>query len=362
MERYINRTREQPPYDLSDHARRIHDRLTIADLHADSLLWNRDLLLRSHHGHVDFPRLLDGNVSIQVFGVVTKFPFGIDLKNLSLSMDLITLLSAIYGWPRQTRRDLFQRAIHQSQKLEGMVSRSNGKLRLIRSVKDLNHLLALRENQPGMVGALLALEGAHALHGELSNLKKLYDSSFRIFGISHFSGNEAGGSAHGRDKGGLTRFGSELVKMLQDLHMIIDLSHASGEVIDEVLEMAESPVIVSHTGVRGTCDNPRNLADGQIRKIARNGGIIGIAMFRRTICGKKIEDVVRAIRYVSDLVGVEFISIGSDFDGAITAPVDVSGLPFLTEELLNQGFNEDQMAKIMGGNALRVFREVLPGE
>lgn len=350
IERHINRTRKRPPYHVSDAIRRIHNQLTIVDLHADPLLWNRDLLVRTNFGHVDIPRLSDGNVSVQVFGVATNFPFGIDL---------ITLLSVLQGWPVQTWRNFFERAMYQSRKLEHMISRSNGKITLIKSVKDLDVFLALRKKQPNYVGALLALEGAHALNGELSNLTKLYNASFRILGISHFCDNEAGGSAHGRNKAGLSEFGYELVRRVEELHMIVDLAHASQRVVDDVIEVVKGPLIVSHTGVRGTCDNPRNLTDRQIERVAKGGGLIGITMVRRALCGKQIGDMVSAIRYVSDRVGVDFVGIGSDFDGAITAPFDASGLPLLTEALLSEGFNENDLAKIMGGNALRVFRETL---
>lgn len=351
IERQINRVRERPPYPVSDAIRRIHNQLTIVDLHADPLLWNRDLLIRRDYGHVDLPRLWDGNVAIQVFGVATNFPFGIDL---------ITLLSMIHGWPVQTWRDFFARALYQSRKLDDVIRRSNGKVRLIKSVKDLDEFLALRETRPELVGAILALEGAHALKGEISNLTKLYNSSFRILGISHFRDNEAGGSAHGRRKAGLTAFGYELVQKAEDLHMLIDLAHASRQVFDDVIEVVKSPVIVSHTGVRGMCDNPRNLSDRQIENVAKGGGMIGITMISRALCGEHIGDMVSTIRYVSDRVGVDFVGLGSDFDGAITAPFDASGLPLLTEALISGGFSEEDVQKIMGDNALRVLRASLP--
>ncbi len=332
------------------------------DLHADSLLWNRDLLLRSKTGHVDLPRLVEGNVAIQVFGVVTKFLLGMYIKDISLNIDAVTLLSMIYKWPRPTRKDLFQRAIYQSQKLHDTISRSNGKIRLIKNVKDLERCLALRESQPGTLGALLALEGVHALNGEPSNLKKLYDADFRMIGITHFSDNEAGGSAHGQKNKGLSPFGYDLIRKLQEYHMIIDLAHASRQVMDDVIEMVRTPVIVSHTGVCGICNNSRNLTDEQVRKIAKVGGVIGIGMFPMAVCGKRIEDVACSVRYVADLAGVDHVGIGSDFDGAITAPVDASGLAWLTEALSAQGFNQPEISRIMGGNALRVFREVLPQE
>ena len=360
LEKYINKTRRKPPYFVRDDIKKFHQQLTLVDLHADSLLWKRDLLLHNSYGHLDFHRLVVGNVAIQIFGVVTKFPVGINLKNISLNVDLITLLSLIHNWPSHTRKDLFQRANYQAQKLVNLVDRSDGKIMLIRSVKELDRFLALRENQPDMIGALLALEGGHALNGQLSDVKKLYDSAFRIFGITHFFDNEIGGSAHGKNKDGLSTFGVDVVKNLQKMDVAIDLSHASERVIDEVLEMTQKPVIVSHTGVQGICDNPRNLTDDHIIKIAKTGGIIGIAMFKKAICGNDIESVVRSIRYVSDLTDVDCVGLGSDFDGAITAPVDASGLCLLTEALLAQGFNKNQVAKIMGNNALRVLRSSLP--
>ena len=334
----------------------------VVDLHADSLLWNRDLLKRSNIGHIDCARLIDANVAVQVFGVVTKFSIGVYLKDFPLLIDLVTFLSIIHKWPRQTRRDLFQRAVYQSAKLGKMIIESEGKMMLIKSIKDLDDLLALRKDHPRMIGSLLALEGAHALNGDMANLEKLYNSGFRIIGISHFIDNEAGGSAHGQKKEGLSGFGYRLVQKMQEMHMIIDLSHASERVVDEVTEIATKPVIVSHTGVRRTCDSSRNISDERVKRIARGGGMIGIAMFKKAVCGTRIKDTVRSIRHVADLVGVDHVGIGSDFDGAITAPIDTTGLPLLTEELLSQGFDEGHVAKIMGGNALRVFRDILPKE
>jgi membrane dipeptidase len=114
--------------------------------------------------------------------------------------------------------------------------------------------------------------------------------------------------------------------------------------------------------VQGTCDNERNLSDRHIRGIADTGGVIGIGLFRWATCGKKLTDTVRAMRYVADLVGVEHVALGSDFDGAVTTVVDSSGLVMLTDALLKEGFSEAEIAAIMGGNALRVFRQTLPAE
>lgn len=358
MERFFNKTWGKSSYAVGDEIRKLHERLFVVDLHADSLLWNRDLLRRSNVGHIDLPRLLEGNVALQVFGVATGFPWEYKLGKLLFEVDLISLLAMINHWHPQAWRSPFWRAVRQAKRLEGFVGRSNGKLIFIKSKGDLNRFLELRKTQQ-VVGSMLSLEGAHALQGDISKLRNLYDLGFRIFGISHFTDNEAGGSAHGKEKGGLSAFGHRLLEMVQDSRMIVDLAHASPRVIDEVTTTTKVPVIASHTGVCGVCDNPRNLTDKQIIKIAKTGGVVGITMFEIAICGKEVEDIIRSIRHVINLVGIEHVAIGSDFDGAVVTPFDAGGFPLLTAELLAEGFDEDQVAKIMGGNALHLIQETL---
>jgi microsomal dipeptidase-like Zn-dependent dipeptidase len=183
-----------------------------------------------------------------------------------------------------------------------------------------------------------------------------------MLGLLHHFDNAMAGSAHGVDKYGLTDKGHELIKLALARDMIIDLAHASQQTIDDILAMVDRPVVFSHGGVRGTCDTTRNLSDCHIRGIANTGGVIGIGLFPYATCGKTLNDTVRAMRYVADLVGVEHVALGSDFDGAVTTVVDSSGLVMLTEALLQEGFSEAEIAAIMGGNALRVFRQTLPSE
>jgi microsomal dipeptidase-like Zn-dependent dipeptidase len=167
------------------------------------------------------------------------------------------------------------------------------------------------------------------------------------------------GSAHGAEEYGLTDEGRELIRRCLAAGMIIDLAHASEQAIDDTLAMVDRPVLASHGGVRGTCDTARNLADRHVRAIAEGGGVIGIGVYKYATCGKKLEDTARAMRYVADLVGVEHVALGSDFDGAKTM-IDATGLVMLTQALVEGGFTEDEIAGIMGGNALRVFRRTLP--
>jgi membrane dipeptidase len=359
--RLLNPTRQQPPYTVSDEALQLHSQLTVVDLHGDSLLWNKDVAARGGGGHIDLERLVKGNVAIQVFGMVTQFPLRILLEALPfLNADVIGLLSFFDGWPLAARRDFYQRAAYHARKFSALVEKASGQIKPVRTRKELDDFLTLRRDQPNLIGAMLGLEGAQALKGSLDNVQKLFDSSVRLLGLAHFDDNEAAGSANGRGKTGLTPFGREMLRQAQALHLIIDLAHSSPRTIDEACDLAEAPVIVSHTGVRAICENVRNLDDGQIKKVAASGGVIGIGLFKLAVCGDTIGDTVRSMRHVADLVGVEHVSLGSDFDGAVTAPIDASGLPLLTQGLLEAGFHRDEVAQIMGGNAIRMFRDLLP--
>src|SRR5262249_28433878 len=161
-------------------------------------------------------------------------------------------------------------------------------------------------------------------------------------------------------KGGLTNFGREWVKRMEAKHMLIDLAHASPATLRDVTAMATQPLIVSHTGVKGTCDNPRNLSDNELRAVAKTGGLIGIGLWPTATCGTDARAAARAVRHTVSIVGADHVALGSDFDGAVTTPFDASGWVLLTDALLQEGFSEDQIRQIMGGNVVRVLLKVLP--
>jgi microsomal dipeptidase-like Zn-dependent dipeptidase len=168
------------------------------------------------------------------------------------------------------------------------------------------------------------------------------------------------GSSTGLRKGGLTTKGRELIQRMETKHMLIDLAHASSETILDVTTLASKPVIVSHTGVRGTCDNARNLSDQEIRAVAKTGGLVGIGYWDTAICSKDAHGIAKSIRYVANLTGIEHVGIGSDFDGATAMPFDTTGLVQITGALLQEGFSEREIQMIMGGNSLRLLQENLP--
>ncbi|HYP53573.1 MAG TPA: dipeptidase [Pyrinomonadaceae bacterium] len=361
-ERILNNVGHAPPYEASARARELHRLLLVADMHADSLLWGRDLLARATRGHADVPRLVEGNVALQVFATVTKTPRGLNIERNEGDSDNIIFAALAQRWPARTWRSLKERALYQATRLRRTAERSQGKLVVVETKGDLARHLERRAREPeaGLVAALLAVEGAHALEGDPSNVEALYAAGFRMMSPAHFFDNEMAGSAHGTAKGGLTGAGREMVRRMEARGMTVDLAHSSARTFDDVLAMATRPVVVSHTGVRGTCDNARNLSDGQLRGVARTGGLVGVGYWPTATCGEDARSIARAVRHAAGVVGVEHVALGSDFDGAVAVPFDTSGLAQLTDALIAEGFADEDIAKIMGGNFLRLLSETLP--
>ena len=358
----MNAVQTAPPYTVSPRAQALHDQLFVADLHDDVLLWPRDLRERHARGHTDLPRLQAGGVSLQVFTTVTKTPRGLNFDQNAGDSDNITLLAIAQRWPVRTWNSLLERALHQANKLHQAARDSNGQLLVVRTQAELAAALqgGRRPADRQRVLGVLGTEGLHPLEGRLENIDRLADAGFRLMGLTHFFDNEIGGSAHGMDKGGLTPFGRQVVQRLQERRLIVDLAHASPRVIDEVLAISRRPLIVSHTGVQGVCPGPRNLSDAHIRAIAATGGVIGIGYFKGAVCELSLDKIVQSIRYVAQLVGIRHVALGSDFDGAIKAVFDTTGLTLITQGLLDAGFSEADIADVMGGNVLRLLQAELP--
>jgi microsomal dipeptidase-like Zn-dependent dipeptidase len=361
VERRLNQVAARPPYAASDQAREIHARATVVDLHADPLLWGRDLLVRGTSGHIDVPRLVEGNVAIQVFGAATKSPRHLNIEHNDDRSDDVILLAIAHGWPSSAWRSLTARALFLAGRLADAADRSGGQLTVVRSRRELDALLAQRAaEEPGLVGGVLAIEGAHALGKELEGLDAVDAAGYRMVGLAHFFDNTYAGSAHGVEKGGLTALGRELVAQLEARSMIVDLAHASTRTIDDVLAVASRPVVASHTGVRGVTDNARNLPDDQLRGIAATGGMVGIGFWPTACGGEDAAAIARSILHAASVAGIDHVGLGSDFDGGVTVPFDASGLVLVTDALLAQGLDGASIGKVLGGNAIRVLRAGLP--
>ena len=262
----------------------------------------------------------------------------------------------------RTWGSLTERALYQARRLHAMADGSRGGFVVIESSADLASYLERRRANHKLTAGLLAIEGAHALDGKLENLDVLYRAGYRMISPSHFFDTDIGGSAAGVHKTGLTGKGREWVRQMEARHMIVDLAHASARTIDDVLTMATRPLVVSHTGVKGTCNNNRNLSDDQIRAIAAKGGLIGIGYWDTANCGTDARAIVKAMRYVSQMVGAEHVALGSDFDGAVTTPFDTTGLVQITDAMLEAGYSEQETQMIMGENVVRFMKENLPAQ
>jgi membrane dipeptidase len=327
----------------SDRARALHAAHPPIDLHADTLMWSSwlgydlharhepPLPLAALGGHVDMPRLRDGGVGAQFFSLVT-LPVA-----------------------RRTR-GLAQSARTQIEILSEAIERRPGDLRLARSAGDVD-----AGRSEGAIAALLGIEGAHALDGDLDNVEVFARLGVRYLGLLHFSANEAGCPAYGRgrsDEDGLTPWGFDLVRRCEANGVLVDLAHINRKGFLDACSVATAPPIVSHTGVLGAFEHWRNIDDAQLRAVADKGGVVGVIFCPRYLGGRGIGDVVRHMVHILDVVGEDAPALGSDWDGFMLPTPDLAdarGLPLLTDALLDAGVPERTVAKILRGNVMRVL-------
>lgn len=355
-ERSLNKIDGKPLTAVSERAKALHKTLTIVDLHSDTLLWQRDMLDRAERGHVDLPRLEEGNVALQIFSSVTKTPKGQNYDANSGDTDNITLLTVAQLQPPRTWTSLLERSLWHAEKLHRAVAKADGKLIDITDPADIDVLLAARRGNQLKTGALLSIEGLQDLEGDIRNLNRLHEAGFRMAGLAHFFDNDVAGSMHGTRKYGLTWLGREVVPRMEELGMIVDIAHCSRACVAEILKMARRPVVSSHGGVQATCKVNRNLDDEQIRGVAATGGLIGIGYWDAAICDTSPASIAKAMKHVRDLVGIDYVALGSDYDGGTTVRFDTSQLVQVTQALIDAGFTDDEIRAAMGGNAIRVLK------
>ena len=351
------------PYKVSLEAQQLYNSLDfISDMHCDALLWKRDLLKKNTQGSVDIPRMIEANLTLQAFTIVTKAPKNMNFDNNTDETDQITIPYILQRRPIGSWFNLTGRALSQCKALHKFEKKSDGKFRVIESSNDLQNYLSDKKTNKEITAGFLGIEGMHALSGKLENVDKLYDAGVRMMAPVHFFDNKLGGSAHGVSKEGLTDFGKQVIKKMQEKNMIVDIAHSSPKLLDDIFEISTKPVVSSHTGVQGTCETVRNLSDRNLKRIAASGGLISIAMFKPATCDSTVASSVKAIKYCIDLVGADYVALGSDFDGAIEIHTDVTGLPIYVEEMLKLGISEENIRKVMGGNVKRFMLKNLPKE
>lgn len=353
----FNAVTPHEPYKITYSTQALHDELFIADLHTDTLLWRRNPAKRHDYGHTDLPRLRQGGVNLQVFSTVTKSPRGLNFnENSAEAPDDIALLAKVQLWPLRTWNSIYERAIFQSQRLHKLEAQSAHRFKIIRTQADLKNA------KDGELLGLLATEGSHPLEGDIENIDRLYEAGFRMMGLQHFFDNRLGGSLHGTKKSGLTAFGREAVREMARKNIIIDVAHSSYNSVRDTLSITDKPVIISHGGIRGGCEETktRNLPDDILKQIAQRRGLIGVAYFNPAICDITPSGIARTIIDAVNLLGEDVIALGSDFDGTVETRLDTSELAAITQALRDQGLDARVIRKVMGENVRRFLLENLP--
>jgi len=210
-----------------------------------------------------------------------------------------------------------------------------------------------------VVGGILGIEGGHPLEGDIANLDRLVAEGYPLIGLQHFFDNALGGTLHSSADNGLTEFGRQVVREVAARNLILDVAHSSQQVVRDVLEITDIPVVLSHTGIHSHCETQRNIPDPLMRQVAGTGGVIGIGYWADVTCDDSPNCIAATVKAAIAAAGEDLVALGSDFDGSVATALDTSELAALTDALMRAGLSEQQIAKVMGGNMVRVLRERL---
>ncbi|MEO8209126.1 MAG: dipeptidase [bacterium] len=321
----------------------IHNDAILVDTHND-FIWKvfdkgADLGKRNANTQSDIPRFKEGGLDVQVFAV------WIPMNKVSQSFNFVT---------------------GQINRLKNFEVENSSDLEFAKTYDEI-----IRITDEKKICGLIGIEGGTAVEKNLDNINTFFELGVRYIGLTWNNSNLISTSARDETernkKGGLTDFGVKVIKRMNEVGMLIDVSHLSEEGFWDVIENTDSPIIASHSNCYSINPHYRNLTDEQINAIAKNGGYIGINFYDKFLDkdgeknGASIEKVIEHIDYIKNLVGVDYIGIGSDFDGGITPPpelYDASTYPLITKKLIERGYTEEEIKKILGGNFLRVFKRV----
>ena len=376
---------------IEQKAREIHDRVLTIDSHTDTPLrfTNQDYDIAEWHdarkggGKIDIPRMEKGGLDAAFFAVF----LGQNERN------------------ENGNQDAYDKAVMIFDSVYVALDRITDKAEIALTADD-----AYRLEKEGKRAIYLGIENGYPLGKEIEKIDYFYKRGARYITLVHTRNNDIADSStdrKGEEHGGLSKFGEAVVKRMNRLGIMIDVSHASDSAFYDVLRLSKTPIIASHSCARAVCDNPRNLDDEMLRALAENGGVIQMCILSDYVKEIKqsqerldaekafrerhtdwsnytpeqrkkgiqewyqldvdypptlatVSDVVDHIDHIVKVAGIDHVGIGTDFDGGggVEDCFDVSELPNITIELVKRGYTEDEIRKIWGGNFMRVFREV----
>ena len=335
-------------------------KLTIVDMHIDTpyRLWRQnlngneidDISKRTLKGDFDYPRAVSGGLNVPFFSIYTPASTQLDSTSHKMAVSLISMI-------------------------EDIVTLHSDKFFIVKSTNDIE--LLDRER----LGIAFGMENGAPIEGDLSRVQFYHDKGIRYITLTHSKSNHISDSSYDENyqwEGGLSSFGKELIREMNKVGIMVDISHVSDKAFYESIEISEVPVIASHSSLRHfTPGFERNVSDDMLIKLASKGGVISINFGSSFLTNKALEyrrnregpypfadvtDVVDHIDRVVNLVGIDHVGIGSDYDGVgDTLPSnlkDVSTFPNLISELLTRGYTEEDIEKILSGNIIRVWKEV----
>ncbi|MFA4838610.1 MAG: membrane dipeptidase [Candidatus Neomarinimicrobiota bacterium] len=321
----------------------IHSVSTLMDGHNDiieKMLNDSSYRWKTRHtyNHTDIPRMTEGGVDIQLF--------------------------SIWVDPNQFSSGHFQIANHCVEILKTEIAANAENIQQATTIDQ-----ALELNHSGKIAGMILVEGGHAIENSLENLKTLYALGMRCMTITWNNSTDwavsAKAEAQFHQVGGLTEFGKQVIRTMDSLGIVIDVSHVGDSTVADILATTTNPIIASHSGADALRSHYRNLTNAQILAIANTGGVIGVTFYPPFLSSDSrsvnIQTVINHIQHIVDLVGIDHVGIGSDFDGIEVWPTgleDTSKFPALTLALLERGFSRTDVEKILGGNMMRVFRQV----
>jgi membrane dipeptidase len=375
-------TRAVPADDIADRARKIHFSSIVLDTHDDTpqrfLFENFDLGHRDPEGHIDIPRMREGGMNAIFFSIWTP----VTVTGPAAVKRALDLIDATREQVRKHPQDLV----------------------LATTAEEIR-----RAHSQGKIAALMGLEGGHMIDNDLGALRQFAALGVRYMTLTHTADTDwAGSSGDAAKHIGLNDMGKKIIREMNRLGVLVDISHVSDKTFYDALEVSQAPMIASHSSCRAICDAPRNMTDEMIKALAAKGGVIQInyhiaflsqayrdasskseelksriaeaekatkgneaatirvdeKIAHQMIAEGKLpqvswEAIMDHIDHAVKLVGADHVGLGSDFDGAVMprGMEDCTKLPKLTEAMLRRGYSEDDIRKILGGNILRVIEE-----